>query len=573
MISINSAPANIEEFNDTPVQPLAMSDCIKFCLTPDAADVFATTGLRPKVVIVVPLSCTVPSNGTAFKIWGHAFTVDNSTPFSSSSVKIETNGIFTALNIGNMIQSNIFFSRAVTVSAAVVLGSIHVTIQWNECREQTSFSGANMDLAVFTTMGGSGTATNGTSPEYIDGYKIILRPVRWVDATSVVYPLAAFSGVEVEKLCDEAGETCVTINADIANDLYTLLPDLTTSSATTSIDCGRSMMRYYSLEYGWTYRESCVAKSGTIKKSGKVLCLNAAFDIDDPYGMRRYWPGHPAGLPPGMIVVDYLSKAPKLQYLSRDSYKWLWLLNNYKEDYPSYDLVARWVLYDSNGTLIQIVDDVVMDSATMGSSPYQPICFNASPGRISAELGVSPTVAASVDTYEIQVVGTNATDHEDILFNASEYLKFKIVSACSDKTDVYFLNPCGGIDTMVVRIDLVEVQQNAGSEIQVMVDCSTGRGDRLKYGGRTAVNIRSYTKINFSAQIQSPAHEGWMQQLRSSPQRWIKVIDESGTPIAKKILMESGAVKLKETGFGVIAEFSGYLQDINVQVGTEKIIL
>lgn len=575
MINVNSQPFAIAEFNDTPQPPVPMSDCVKFCITPDAADVVATAGAKATVVFVVPLSCTVPSNGTPFKIWGHAFTIDSATDFSSSSVKVVTSGITTAINLGNMIQANVFFSRATTVSAAVVSGTIHVTVTWNDCREQSSFSGANMNLTVFSTIGGSATATNGISPEYVDSYRIITRAVRWTDATSVTVPLSPFSGVDVEKLCDEAGETCINIGSDVSKDLYTMLPALSTSSVITSIENGRSLMRYYSLEYGWTYRENCVSKSGTIKKSDKVLCINAAFDINDAYQMRRHWPGHPDGLPPGQSVVNFLTTAPKEQVLCWDSFKWLWLLNNYKEDYPNYALVARWVLYDQEGALISIHNDVVMNPGTMGSSPYQAVCLNVSPKRIIDVLGITTTVAATIGSYDIQVVGTSTGDYDDVLFNASEYLKFIPKNICCDFTDLYFLSPCGGIDTIPVRIDAIDIQQDTGSEIIIEIDCGASRIDRAANGGRSFTQLRAYTKMSFSIQIM-PGKEWakWAKALRASPQRWIKQLDDDGVPFAKKLLIEAGSFRTNETGTaGPVIEFTGYLQDIPVQSGTEKFIL
>jgi hypothetical protein len=329
------------------------------------------------------------------------------------------------------------------------------------------------------------------------------------------------------------------------------------------------MMKYFALQYGWTYRENCVAKSGTIKTSNKVLVLNAAFDIDDPYQIRRYWHNHPDGFPPGQFVPDFLTTQPKKIPLCRDSFKWLWLLNSFQDDWPQYALVARFVLYNASGTIVNIVRTVVNDPLSMGWEPYQAVCFNASPRHISDVIG---TPIGNVAYYDVQVVGTSPLNYNDVWFNASEYLRFDISgSCCDDVTDLFFLSPTGSIDTIVVRVDSLETLQTGGQEIIVNVPCGTDRHDRANYGGRTLVAARVYQKMKLSVQIpRTDEWERWAKHLRQSPQRWVRVRDEGGAYISKKILFESGAIVQRKTGEGTVLEMTGYLQDVPVQDGNDK---
>lgn len=570
MINVTSQPIGIENFGDPIVPPIPLSDCLNFCLQPDVADVFSTTGMKPKIVFVIPFVCTVPADGTAFTIWGYDFTIESAEPFTSASFKVETIGLLTALNLANMLASNVFFKRAGTITSFVIVGStFEMTFTWNDCREQINFTGDNMDLTVFTTIGGSATETNGVSPVYVDAFRIVVNAVRYKDATQTFYDLGALIGMEAEKLCDTVGVVCVDIRPDVAADLFTMIPALTYDSFISSIDNGRSMMKYFSLQYGWTYRENCIAKSGTITRANKIMVLNAAFDVDDPYQIRRYWYNHPDGFPPGQFVPDFLTTQPKKIPLCRDSFKWLWLLNAWQDDWPQYALVARFVLYDANGAVITIVQSVANNPLTMGSSPYQPVCFNASPRHISDVIG---TPLTGVAFYEVQVVGTDPLDYNNVWFNASEYLRFEICDACcDDATDLYFLSPTGSIDTIVVRVDSVETLQSGGEEIRVNIPCGTDRIDRATYGGRTLVSTRVYQKMKMSVQIpRSSEWERWVKHLRQSPQRWVRVLDESGAYIAKKIVFENGAITQRQSGEGTIIEMTGYLQDVPTQNGTDK---
>lgn len=570
MITVTSQPLGIESNFDPIVPPIPLSDCLNFCLQPDVSDVFVSTGVKANIVFVIPFTCSVPSDGTAFKIWGYDFTVESAQPFTSSSFKVETVGLFTALNLANMLYSNVFFKRAGTLTSFSVVGStFEMTFTWNDCREQINFTGSNMDLAVFGAIGGSGTATNGVSPVYVEAYRIVVNAVRYKDATSDFVDLGALVGMEAEKLCNTVGTVCVDIRQDVASDLFTMLPALTYDSFISSIDNGRSMMRFYSLQYGWTYRENCIAKSGTVKRADKILVLNAAFDIDDPYQIRRYWHNHPDGFPDGQFLPDFLTTQPKKIALCRDSFKWLWLLNAWQDDWPQYALVARFVLYNANGSIVNIVQSVVNDPLSMGFEHYQAVCFNASPRHISDIIGANMT---GIVAYEVQVVGTDPLDYGNIWFNASEYLRFEICdSCCGDSTDLYFLSPTGSIDTIVVRVDSAETLQSGGEEIRVNIPCGTDRFDRAAYGGRTLVATRVYQKMKMSVQIpRSSEWERWVKHLRQSPQRWIRVLDEGGTYIAKKIVFENGAITQKETGQGVTIEMTGYLQDVPTQNANDK---
>ena len=570
MITVVSQPPGIEDFAAPTAPPIPVSDCMNFCLLPDTADVFVSTGSKPTIVFTIPFTCTVPADGTAFTIWGYDFTVQSSTEFTSESFKVDTNGLFTAVYLSNMLAANIFFKRAMTLTSLTTgATSYELTFTWNECREQVNFTGSNMELTVFTTIGGSATATNGVSPVYVDGFRLLENAVRYNDATSDFNELGALVGMEIEKLCDTVGQVCIDIRTDVAADLYTLLPELTYSSFISSIDNGRSMMRYYTLQYGWTYRENCVAKSGTIKRADRILALNAAFDVDDPYQMRRYWYDHPDGYPPGQTVSDFLTTQPKTLPLCTDSFKWLWMLSSWQDDFGQYALIAKFVLYDSAGAVITTVQSVANDPLTMGWSQYQPVCINVSPRHISDVIG---TPITNVAYYDVYVVGTNSIDYNDIWFTATETLRFEICkSCCTDATDLYFLSPAGGIDTMVVRVDSLETLQSGGEEIRVNIPCGTERTDRATYGGRSLVATRVYQKMKLSVELPRTSDwEKWAKHLRQSPQSWIRVLDESNTYIAKKIIFESGSITQRVSGQGVVVEMTGYLQDVPTQPGNEK---
>jgi hypothetical protein len=230
MITIVQQPPSIADFSEEAQPPVPLSDCIRFCMLPDTADVISTPGAKATIVFVIPASCSVPADGTQFTVWGYDFTVDSAQDFTSSSFKVDAIGIFTWIHLANMFYSNIFFQRSVVITGQLVGPNFELTLTWIECREQGKFTGANMDLAVFSSIGGSATPTNGTSPIYVEAYRLLVRSVRMIDATTGYVALSVMAGLEVEKLCSTVGMTCVNLNTDIASDLYTLLPALTNTS-------------------------------------------------------------------------------------------------------------------------------------------------------------------------------------------------------------------------------------------------------------------------------------------------------------------------------------------------------
>lgn len=567
MITLTEQPPGITDLLSPTEPPVALSECIRYCLQPDAADAIATPGGFATLVVVIPFACSVPADGTTFKIWGYDYTVDSSVDYSASSFKVETLGLLTVLNFANMIYANIYLNRAVTVSLVTNVSDFEVTVTWRECREQPRFTPTDMELAVFTTIGGSAVATNGTSPVYVDGFKIITRGIVIKDATLSGPAIGVFVGLESEKQCTEVGETCVIMNDNFAAELYTPLPELTSTSKISTIELGRSMMKLFALEYGWTYREDCVGKSGTIRRSDFVLVLNAAFDDDDPYQIRRYWYGHPDGFPNGLTYAEFLTYRPKTSKIRTDSFAWLFMLNNWQDDFGQYNLKASFAIYDQDGIITSVETFIVNNALTDGSSWHQPVSFNVSPSFLVDQFGIN---LSNVSKYSVQVTGVDTLDPDNAFFNATEYFTFELIKSCSDRTDLYFVNSAGGIDTFDVQIDQVEVVQD-GEEVQIAVPCGTGRSDRLRYGGRTLIGLRSYEKYTLSAVLQRTSENTrWLRDLRKSPTRWLRVKDTEGDPIAKKIIIAPGSIKVHEVGVGITVELEGYLQDIPSQPGTEK---
>lgn len=574
-LTITSEPYSIESFLDPPMPPVPVSDCFRWCLQADASDAVTTPGAYAEVEFTIPTTCTVPANGTILTIWGYEFEVDDSVPFTGQTFEVDTVGLTTVMNLVSMIQSNLFFNDSVVITVTEP-GNFVVTLTWRECREQPRFVAEQMVFTAIDDAGGSGTFTNGTSPEYVEGYKIVTR-IGTLGGDPVAFqPLSPKVGLTTDQQCTTVGAVCVDYVADAETLLHTLLPELTNTSTISPFQNSQSLMRVFQLEYGWVYRDNCQAKSGTILKSGFVFGINAAFDIDDEYQMRRYWYDHPDGYPPGQFVSDFLTTQPKKSNLCWDSFAWLWLLNSWKEDYPDYNLLARFVLYDHSGTIIEIVTVIIADSDLPSFGFQYPICFNISPGYVLAEAATA--TQATLARYDVQVVGVNPVDTDDVLFNATEFMTYYPGHCCDEKTDLYVLTPPGGFATQVVEV-LNRSVVKEGQEVNLHVACSTSRTNKAKYGGRTIARIRAYEKIDFVFRMpNTPESVRWMKHIRQSPQTMIKTFGEGiysvsqtnkGTAFAKKFIIDLDTVTTFVVGEGLEFSASGYTADIPTQKGFE----
>lgn len=574
-LTIVSEPYSIAALTDPPMPPVPVSDCWRWCLQADDADAVTTPGSYAEVEITIPVTCTVPANGTILTIWGYDFEVQSATPFTGTTFKVDASGITTTLNFVAMIQANLFFNDTVDIVVTTPSDFV-ITLTWRECREQPRFVAEDMVFTAITAAGGSGTYTNGVSPVYVDGYKVITRIGSYGGDPVAFQPLSPKVGLTTDQQCTTVGEVCVDYVADAETMLHTLLPELTSTAIITSFANATSMMQPFQLEYGWVYRDNCQAKSGTIKRSGFVFGLNAAFDIDDEFQMRRYWYGHPDGYPTGQFVSDYLTTQPKKTNLCWDSFAWLWLLNSWQVDKGNYDLVAHFVLYNSAGTIIEDFDIIVNDFGVDGSNFYNPVCFNVSPQFV---LDNAPTATeANIARYEVVVFGANVADPTDMLFAATEYISFYPGHCCEEKTDLYILTPAGGFATQVIEVVERQIVKD-GQEINIQVPCGNSRTDRAKYGGRSMVNLRSYEKIEFTFTLPRTVESvRWMKHVRQAPQTMIKAYSEGlygvsqndlGTPFAKKFIIDPSSVTTFVAGEGIEFRATGYTADIPTQKGFE----
>ena len=90
------------------------------------------------------------------------------------------------------------------------------------------------------------------------------------------------------------------------------------------------------------------------------------------------------------------------------------------------------------------------------------------------------------------------------------------------------------------------------------------------YSGRLLNQIRSYEKITLKARRNFQEDEvAYFRSLKASPERWIQVAEtgETGHYMAKKLLVDTGGIKIMQTGEYIDLIIEGTLQDIPVQIG------
>lgn len=568
MITVVEQPFSIDPIADWAdtigkQPPVSLNDSWDWVLQPDTSDVITTNGVKAKVEITVPATCTVPSNGTAFTVWGHSFQVDSVQDFTSSTVKVVSIGFQTALNLQNMFQANIFFNRATNVELALSGSTWKVTITWLECREQTLFDGSNMNAAGITAFGGSMVVTQGSAPVYKEGYKITTRFGYYdvsVGGTLTAYkPIGALVGIDVDRLCNSVGFARVNQREGAAQMLQTPLPELSPIVVPNT----QGIMRLFSLEYGWLYRDGCIAKSGTIKKTKLVLGLNAAFPLHEAYGIRRYWPNHPNGFPPNQYAPDFLTTQPKSGIqVTEASFCWLYLLTNYQLQSGFHSFITRFVIYKKDGTIGQVLE---RPSGFDPADWYKAAAFDVSPQIVYQHTTVQKNL---ISHYLVQVVIREIADPLNQI-NASEYMRYDPVLDCERFTDVYFVSCAGGVSTLVAEVQSAEASQEGDLVWTRQVQA---RGTRASQGGRTLSGTRNY--IKFKCAIEIPVgdgeHERWLEDFRTAPNHWVRIRNhgneeflspQSITGFAQKAILDAGTITTKDSLNGQTVTFSLFTED------------
>lgn len=557
-ITIIDKPGIVSDNAVTPV-----SGCLKWTLQPDNADVVTTPGTAASIIVDFPFSPTVPADGTTFKLWGYDFTIDSATDFTSSSFKVTTNGFQTALYFKGMLEANIFFRRATLITLTGAISNI-ANVIWRECREQSSFGGASMDVAGLESTGATVTVTNGVSPVYVDGYKLIMRLLRVENSGVEWTEMTKLEGIEPSRICSGSALVSVDFMADARRSFFPRLPEL---SATSYIapDSGGVFTKYwktgffavFQLEYGWVYRADCQPKSGTLMKSERTYVANMAFPIEDIYNVRRYWPDHPDGLPPGQPYVDFLTTIPAKSRVCSDTFLWLWFVNTFAAGASSF--TAKFTVIDTS-------DVSTVHNFTLPHPGEILQTFNASPGFLAAQFSID---LADVKLYKVYIEANNGSPYV-----ATSELTFVLDSDCCEThTDGYFLTPAGGIGTIVFEQTELETVQD-GTEICIEIPCGVDPVFGAKHGGRTLSALRAYDKQTFTARHPyTEQNQRWFADFKRSPHRWIRVNvpGVSGEYIAKKFIPETGGVRIFRDGENLELAVTGYFADIPGQSITEPL--
>ena len=504
-------------YTGTKPLPIPVSDCLEWCLQPDSADVITGAGSKAKVVFTIPATPTIPANGTVLKVWGYTFTVQSGSNYTSNSFKVTTNGIETAANLRNMLNSNIKFAQA--GSAVLALGAaITVTFSWNDCREQPNFTGANMVFTAMTSMGGTGgaVATNGATPTYSNGYQLVVRLMKWDSATSAHIPVTEFEAINVKRGCASVESECVDYMAAAKKVIYTPMPDLSDSSeiaSTLDTVTGR-----FALQYGWTYRdESCQVLYGTTLQSEDYLVMNAVFPIQETYKTRRFFDGN---LPTFIDLPQFMTNQPAITRLTETSFAWLWMYNGWVNTLPTATSYRLRIRIFKVGTA-SLYDTVLVTYSL--ADWWQCLCANVSVSRV-VNLSSLITSASEIDYYTCRIEVMQSTT----VLGQTNDVRYSVDHSCANNdnvTDLYFVSPYGGICTIICDIDEKTITSEF-TEIALDVPCTTATNENAKYKGLSTQGLSAYESYTLTVVDDYTLEQvEFFKSVKSAPEHWIKVQD------------------------------------------------
>lgn len=570
-ITIQSQPSGSD--------PTPVSGCLEWCLLPAESDVLNPSGSFARVTVNFPATIgSIPPNGTEITIWGHVFTVDSTIGNSTATkFKVVSSGNTTGANFRAMLNANGFFLKDTAVNTDGV-SLANTVIDWLACGEQQDFTGAAMDLAAITAMGGTFSVTNGVTPETVNGYMMQVRLLRGTFDTSNLYPpVTPFTGIFPFIDCDAVNAVCVDMMPQARRFVWSPMPDLTSTSEILPAD--NNMTAVFLLNYGWSYRDAnCQPLSGDFATSYEVFVLNAAFAVEDKDTIARIWTRNDT--PP--LRQHFLTTQPKFHTLGENSFHWLWLLNSFSgTNYligqgtgnpftlAKFRLVCE--IYAVGSAIATDSFTLVYDLSVNPCLFMQVMCFNVSPARI-ADLSTNPTALANIGKYTVYVDALNSAETE--FTRVTEELTVGVEHACENLTDMYFTDLTGGIVTILGEVTEKELVQEA-NEICLDVQCSDNRQEIAKYGGRIQANVRSFERVTWRARRNYTESEvNFFRNFKASPERWIQTLETTGglpsegvnkTYIAKRFLVDTGGVRIFQSGDYIELVVTGYTTDIPLQ--------
>lgn len=525
-------------------KPEPVSGRLAWTIQPDVSDVLQTVGSRATVQITFPVSgIVVPANGTEFTIWGHTFTVDDSTPFSQNTMDVDTSGNSTGINLKEMLRSNFFFAKTSIENGPA--GFRDTIITWEDCGEQENFTGAGMDLTALETAGATVTVTNGMTAVSVNGYVMQARLLK-MDADGIFQPITKYEGFQPVINCNSVSALTIDFMQEARRTLYTELPDLTVSSEQNPENT--TMVGVFKLQIGWTYKdENCQPISGSFITSDQVMVYNTVFDLEENWGMERFiydWNGT------GMSDINkwprWLTNKPERLTLGPESIAWLWLSAAYNEVLTNIeDVQLTFNVYYKNGTTDS--ESVIYPFA----AEWQVHNFNVSPKRL---LSLFSLVTLN-DVSHYFVRATARDEFGSPIGTIGWETFFAIEQPCEETTDLYFLTPYGGIGTILCDIVEKSIDQQA-QEICLDVPVMATRQETARYGGYMQNQVRNRESITLRCRRNYTDDEvAYFKSFKASPERWIQVaetgIEGSGNfnnYIAKRFLVEPGGVQIFQEG-------------------------
>lgn len=524
--------------------PEPVSNRLAWTIQPDISDVLSTVGSKATVQITFPASgITVPANGTEFTIWGHTFTIDDTSNWTQNSFKLLTSGNSSGINLKGMLGANFFFSK--TQISTGPGGLRDTIITWNDCGEQENFTGLAMDLSALETAGATVVVTNGTTAVKTNGYIIQARLLK-MDSDLLFQPITKYEGFQPVINCNAIEELTINFMEEARRTLYTELPDLTVSSEQTPAET--TMVGVFKLQIGWTYKDaSCQPISGEFIESDQVMVYNTVFDLQENWGMERFiFDYNGTGLSDIPLWPRWLTNKPERLALGVESLAWLWLSGAYNVVLTNINEVKlTFNVFYKNGTNAQA--HVIYPFA----DEWQVHNFNVSPKRLISLFSL-------VDLSDVSHYFVRATALDE--FAASIGIVgwdtyFSVEDPCEKTTDLYFLTPYGGIGTILCDIVEEGITQDA-QEICLDVPVMATRQETARYGGYMQNQIKNQETVTLRCRRNYTEDEvAYFKSMKASPERWIQVpetgLDGSGqlyNYIAKRFLVDPGGVKIFQEG-------------------------
>lgn len=391
-----------------------------------------------------------------------------------------------------------------------------------------------------------GPVINGQAPSYVNGYRIMYRP-EYLDG-DVWCPVCDVWNIAPVPV--DADYNPISLDVPIQGMLSKLVKTRLPILSQSSVNLDSTITKRIRLKAG-----SQQIGSGTtvayneFTTTEEAVIINTALQVEDVNGMADY-----AYSQTGVTdnSARFLTSRGLVSLACRSDYMWFWFYASVQEYFEGEGETVDAIVYKYTTKFYNNAGLLATQTATIANNDGVFI-IPAGPKNGLHQAAAQPT-ATRMEVQVMAIATLDGVDTRDL--NVSKKYTIHLVENCCDDTQVFFLSPFGGYDTL-------SFTKRVGIEIsttmtEICTDDPCG-GDILN-SGKAQVNGKSFERIvlETSSYQKTEEQRRFFRDFKISESRFILTTNEDGTAVIRRFLIEPGTLRVWQDGEKLRLTVAGY---------------